>query len=373
MSPPLPDGNHLAESAEEKAAVYRLRYEVYVEEMGRYRGVADHANRRFSEPEDEHSRIFYAARDGRVVATGRLTWGGDGPFSARQIEQYSLEPFLDEVPLAAMAVGERAMVVKELRGTAVFRELGRSFRDFVSAHRIQLIFGACEPHLLPGYLRMGQRTYAKRNINSPEAGYLIPLVTVPEDIEYLRRINSPALEHAIDRGADARIPACVARLVTSTGAVRSGELTAPDAYFGEVHAALGELEEGRLSAFDGLSEEEALRCLGRSNIIECSAGDRVLKKGGVARNLFVVLDGTLEVRNGDAIVNVLGPGEVFGEIAFLLGRPRSMDVYAATDGTRVLSLSESTMRQAIERAPEIAAHVLLNMSKMLCLRLLRWG
>ena len=86
------------------------------------------------------------------------------------------------------------------------------------------------------------------------------------------------------------------------------------AYWGEIHHALGELGDGHFSALDGLSEEEAERCLGRSNIIECSAGDRVLKKGGVARNMFIVLDGTLEVRDGGTLVRVMRPGDVFGEI-----------------------------------------------------------
>ena len=138
-----------------------------------------------------------------------------------------------------------------------------------------------------------------------------------------------------------------------------------------MHRAIGALAEKRASALDGLSEEEAERCLGHSNIIECEAGDRVLKKGGVARNLFVVLDGTVEVRDGDATLAVLGPGDVFGEMAFLLDRPRSADVYAATDGVRVLSLSEGAIRKLIESNPGVAARLLLNISKMLCLRLLK--
>ena len=94
-------------------------------------------------------------------------------------------------------------------------------------------------------------------------------------------------------------------------------------------------------------------------------------KGGVVRNLFVVLDGTVEVRDGETPLAVFGPGDVFGEMAFLLERPRSQDVYAATDGVRVLSLSEATLRQMIKRDPAIAAHLLLNISKMLCLRILK--
>ena len=83
----------------------------------------------------------------------------------------------------------------------------------------------------------------------------------------------------------------------------------------------------------------------------------MLKKGNVARNMFVVLDGTLEVRDGDTLLRILSPGDVLGEIAFLLEQPRSADVYAATDA-RILSLSEGTVRKLIESDPDVAAHLL---------------
>ena len=58
-------------------------------------------------------------------------------------------------------------------------------------------------------------------------------------------------------------------------------------------------------------------------------------------------------------------------MAFLLERPRSRDVYAATDGVRILSLSEAKLREMIKVDPAIAAQLLLNISKMLCLRILK--
>jgi hypothetical protein len=361
----------LAETEEEKRAVYRFRYSIYVEEMGKYRAIADHEQRLFYEPCDAHSRIFYATEDGEVVATARATWGGDAALPQRMIEQYGLAPFLAELPQSAISVGERGMVVPRLRGTDLFlRLIGASLR-FANAHRIQVCFGDCEPHLLNLYLGLGQRTYSKRNVNSTEAGYLIPILFVPEDVAYLRRINSPLLEYVRDFGSDARIPACVERIISAGSAVMSRRLMASAAYWGEVHGALSELEANRISALDGFTEEDAARCLEKSTIIECAAGDRLLKKGGVARNLFVVLDGTLEVRDGEMPLAVFGPGDVFGEMAFLLERPRSKDVYAATDGVRVLSLSEATLRQLIKSDPAIAAHLLLNISKMLCLRILK--
>ena len=69
-------------------------------------------------------------------------------------------------------------------------------------------------------------------------------------------------------------------------------------------------------------------------------------------------------------LNVLSPGDVFGEMAFLLEQPRTADVYAATNG-RILSLSEGTLRKSIKSDPEIAATLLLNISKILCMRLLK--
>jgi CRP-like cAMP-binding protein len=262
-----------------------------------------------------------------------------------------------------MVVAERGMVAPHLRGGDLFSEIRHETRLFLSDKRVQLVFGACEPHLLTLYLGQGARTYSDQNINSPDAGYLIPIVTVVEDVEYLRRIGSPEAEQTPDFGDDARIPACVDRLIHSS-AVLSQRLTSSGTYLHEIQGALDELARNRVSALDGLGEEEIERCLGKSNIIECGAGDRL-------RNIFVVLDGTLEVRDDGKLLRVLSPGDVLGEIAFLLERPRTADVYAATDGVRVLSLSEGTIRHMIGTAPEVAAHLLLNISKILCLRIVQ--
>lgn len=365
----LRSGIHLAESDEEKEAVYRLRYDVYVQEMGRFGATADHAKRWLADAEDATGRIYYAAEGGRVIATSRFSWGGDAPFSARLIDGYQLAPFLAEMAPERIAVGERAMVVPELRGSELFRQLGRFSSEFIRNNRIELIFGACEPHLVSLYVGQGCRTFSKKNINSRETGFLIPIVTVVEDVAYLRRIGSPSAATAKDWGADARIPDCVDRLITNGGNVISQRLTASGAYWGEIHGAFERLEETRVGAFDGLSEEQAQRCLGKSNILACAAGDRVLKKGGVARNMFVVLGGALEVRDGETLVRILSPGDVFGEMAFLLEQPRAADVYAATEA-RILSLSEGTLRQLIGSDPDVAAQLLLNVSKMLCRRIL---
>jgi len=114
-------GIYLAETQEEKEAVYRFRYEIYVTEMGRYGQAADHERKMLYEPEDETARISSAIRDGEVVATGRLSWGGDAPLTQHLIDHYMLEPFLAELPQEVLAVAERGMVKPELRGSELLQ------------------------------------------------------------------------------------------------------------------------------------------------------------------------------------------------------------------------------------------------------------
>jgi CRP-like cAMP-binding protein len=54
---------------------------------------------------------------------------------------------------------------------------------------------------------------------------------------------------------------------------------------------------------------------------------------------------------------------------YLLEQPRAADFQAATDA-RILSLSEGTLRKLIASDPDVAAQLLLNVSKMLCRRIL---
>ncbi len=73
----LQTGIYLAQSSTEREAVLRLRYQVYVEELGRYRSIADHKNQLFVEDIDENSRLYYAVEDGQIVDLTCLGPGDD--------------------------------------------------------------------------------------------------------------------------------------------------------------------------------------------------------------------------------------------------------------------------------------------------------
>lgn len=343
----------VAQTNEEREAVYRFRYPIYVEEKGFLQDIADHDRRRLVDPEDERSWIVYAEHDGEVVASTRVTWGGAG-LSARQIEQYGVAPFLAELPAESVAVGERVMIDPRWRGSDLLEQLGDAINPMMDEHGVLVMFGCCEPHLISYYCRY-QRPHGTRNINSDDA-YLIPLVSFPKGTEVL-----------IGMGDSPGMPRCVQAVLEGSGTVRTPLLCNPDEYRAEMRAALTSLDA---PVFAQLDDDDIDEITARSSIIRCAEGDRVLKKGGDARNVYVVLSGALEVQDGDHPVAVLLPGEIFGETAYLLHQRRNYDVDALSDDTRILSLSERTLCKLMDDHPAVAAQLMANISRILCRRLI---
>jgi len=65
-------------------------------------------------------------------------------------------------------------------------------------------------------------------------------------------------------------------------------------------------------------------------------GATIAAKGDPGNNLFAVITGTVKISSSspdgrNAILNLIGPGEIFGEIAVLDGAPRSADATANTN------------------------------------------
>ena len=55
----------LATTRDDREAIYRFRYRIYVEEMGRYGSIADHQGKRLVEDDDTAGHLI-AARQGTM-------------------------------------------------------------------------------------------------------------------------------------------------------------------------------------------------------------------------------------------------------------------------------------------------------------------
>jgi CRP/FNR family transcriptional regulator len=91
-------------------------------------------------------------------------------------------------------------------------------------------------------------------------------------------------------------------------------------------------------------------------------GDVIIKEGDQGAGVFVVTSGKVEVVRGAGggklqVLNTLGPGDFFGEMALFEGFPRSATVRCLED-TELLAMTRWDFRAELSSHSEIALAVL---------------
>jgi predicted GNAT family N-acyltransferase len=357
-----------ATTTAEREAIYRLRYEIYVEERHAYKDVADHENRLLSDTHDPTARLLYATVGGEVVGSLRLNWGADAPFTKEIMATYDIQRFLPTIPMGQMIIFSRFMIRPDYRKQGVSFQFLAAMFNFFLENGLQLAFCDCRPHLINSYVRLGFRTYTQ-TYNDPIAGLLVPLVMVIKDRDHFEEVGSPLTSLLEIYSLQSNIPAQVAPLIPQSTPVQSNINSRKSGYWSRVHDTLMKPDVSNITIFDDLSDDETARFMTKSHIIKCSMGDKIVSRGSNDRTVFIILSGVVEIKNGDQVIAVQSKGNVIGEVAFLLRTERMADVYAASDNVKVLSLSEKTLQDLIESEPTIAARLLHNLAKILSMRL----
>ncbi len=109
--------------------------------------------------------------------------------------------------------------------------------------------------------------------------------------------------------------------------------------------------------FAECSKKELSEVAGIADEIDLREGKELTKEGGTGREFFILVEGTAEVRKGTRRVNMLGPGDFFGEISLIRHTPRTATV-VATSPVRTLVITERSFRALLEHQPGIQTKVL---------------
>jgi len=84
----------------------------------------------------------------------------------------------------------------------------------------------------------------------------------------------------------------------------------------------------------------------------------VLTHEGAREGFFcIVMEGTVRIERGGHIVNTIGPGAFFGEIALIDGGPRTATAIAETS-CRLLSMTYQMFHELLDASPEIRTAIL---------------
>ena len=104
-------------------------------------------------------------------------------------------------------------------------------------------------------------------------------------------------------------------------------------------------------------------------INEYGVGDVIFEEGSTGRELYVVLDGEVEIAkvNGSqkTVIVTLGKGEFFGEMAVIDGSARSATAIAASAKTRVMRINHARFVYLVSQQPAFALMIMDALSKRL--------
>lgn len=173
-----------------RTAIYRFRYCVYVEEMGRKQSDADHRARRIRDGFDDTAHLVGAWRGADVVGTLRTNFLRDG--DAGYYEQFYGLDALSAQSRAASSMTTRLMVAPHLRRSRVAWQLVVGAYEVALAAGIEQDFVDCNAHLLPLFEHLGYRVCRAGCIHH-DYGRVSVLRLAVTDAVLLAAVQSPFL------------------------------------------------------------------------------------------------------------------------------------------------------------------------------------
>lgn len=117
-----------------------------------------------------------------------------------------------------------------------------------------------------------------------------------------------------------------------------------------------------IALFAGLSQEALVTVEGYMVGKSYRKNTIVVEKGDDAASMYIILSGSVKVFIADnegkeIILNILEPGEYFGELA-LLGKPERTASVIALEDSKMLMITKTAFTECLNRNPEIALNLI---------------
>ena len=116
--------------------------------------------------------------------------------------------------------------------------------------------------------------------------------------------------------------------------------------------------------FAGVDAEGMERVAARTVEVEFPVGRVIVRQGEVGTGFFVIASGAADVVRDGAVIAHLHPGDFFGELSVLDGRPRIAQGIA-TEPTVCLGLASWEFEAAVRKEPSVALAVMRGLANRL--------
>lgn len=353
---PISDWDHIelieAHSQKEKQAIYRLRYQVQVEEMGRMIPGANHLRKTITDELDDWSYLLYAEQNGRIVCTVRLTIGLAEDFPNDLTQIFQLKRFQEFAPSSPnLCLGTKLMVVSEFRSTPVmFRLMAMSYK-IARNNNVQFSFGGCNPYLIPMYEQLGYRSFTA-GFQDPGYGFVVPQVILLEDLQHLIALGSPFLRIARKYPNSSAAREWLQVNVPEVFAVPVSVVTDAQDKWGYVTRRVGNLSD-IAPILHRLTMEESRQFLQIAAPFECNKGQEFIRTGDVCNELNLLIAGEMRVSDDAGRSWLAGPGDAVGALGLFDQTHHKVDATAVSD-CEILAISRFAFEKLLRSQPDLA-------------------
>ncbi|MDX9722335.1 MAG: cyclic nucleotide-binding domain-containing protein [Myxococcota bacterium] len=115
---------------------------------------------------------------------------------------------------------------------------------------------------------------------------------------------------------------------------------------------------GNITLFRNLGYQEMLQVMPITYEKRIEAGEVIIREGDPGEELYLLVQGTCDVRSGGISIASIGTGQAFGELALVDNRPRSATV-VANENCRVLVIPRNEFERLTQTGP-LATKLLWN-------------
>jgi len=100
------------------------------------------------------------------------------------------------------------------------------------------------------------------------------------------------------------------------------------------------------------------------NVQEFEPGTTILAEGTPGNVMYSILQGEVEARVGEQLIEVMGPGDILGEMALIDAQARSATVVAKS-ACRLALVNEKRFLFMVQETPYFALHVMRVLAERL--------
>jgi hypothetical protein len=358
----------VARDPEEKEAIYRLRYSVFAENLGRtdLEGL-DHEKKFLVDPLDAVSVHYYVGDLNKPLAAISVA-----PLS-EQATPRTLYDFLGvnrlslAVPIERIKFANWLVVKPDFAGTSVVTKLLGACYEGMWLDGVDLLLTYCRPGHVSFNERMGFEQYA-HSAHLDGFGLRCPLMLVIRDGTMLRSCRSPMYRifnkyESVEHRDQTRL-----RLEPVVDLFQASQILVNDELWME--NAIDPDNQKVPVLFAGIGEEYIRQVLALASVVTVRPGETIARQGETSDDMFVIVAGSFLAKNlKTGTSRSLQQGDIFGELEHLSGTSRHEEVVALTIG-HIAALKSWRLFDWMKRNSEPGVTLSINLARLLAARLI---